>query len=277
MSASRADRVAAQLRTLIEDEFTDGDHLPSEAKLSRSLGVSRSTLREVFSRLWQDGLIEKKWGVGTIVRKPRARQSGDVTVLLPLPYLRSGSALIRQSGYEPSATDVSVTCVTADPNMAQLLDIAEGDEFWMVDRIVCADGLPVQRTIDAMPVEVDGDSFDASEFDALNNTLHMLCEAQLKSRVFRSDGRLSATRGPGDTAARLQMHESETALLVEHTTYLESGSIISYTANWYHPSRVDIRFASERQHISPPKQAASPRRLQSISPTSISSYLERLD
>ena len=49
---------------MIEADFEEGDRLPSEVKLSESLGVSRAKLREAFGCLWQAGLIEKKWGGG---------------------------------------------------------------------------------------------------------------------------------------------------------------------------------------------------------------------
>ena len=82
---------------MIEADFEEGDRLPSEVKLSESLGVSRAKLREAFGCLWQAGLIEKKWGgggVGTIVRKPKDLKP----VVVPLPYIRSAPNLIRECG-----------------------------------------------------------------------------------------------------------------------------------------------------------------------------------
>ncbi|PQV52852.1 GntR family transcriptional regulator [Defluviimonas denitrificans] len=276
MEASRADRVTAQLRELIEADFEDGDRLPSEAQLAGNLGVSRSTLREAFSRLWQDGLIEKKWGVGTIVRKPDSRGAENVMVLLPLAHIRSGAALIRESGHKPSGINVSVSRVAADSNLAQLLDVSEGDGVWLVDRVMCADGVPVQRIVDAVPAKIDGCDFDASRFDPLANTLHMMFEAQLPGPVFGSDGRLSAVRAPADTAAVLGIREGDPALLVEHTAYLGSGSIATYAAAWYHPGRVDVRFASERHRLSLPAGSFDHIRSKPLTPAGVSSYLDRL-
>ncbi len=61
------------IRRLIQDELEPGDQLPSEQALTVQLGVSRATVRDALARLAADGLVEKRWGVGTFVseREPR--------------------------------------------------------------------------------------------------------------------------------------------------------------------------------------------------------------
>lgn len=227
---------------MIEADFADGDRLPSEVKLSESLGVSRAKLREAFGVLWQAGLIEKKWGVGTIVRKPRDAKP----VVVPLPYIRSAPALIRESGQDASVTDLSIVRRPADSTVSDLLDIPVGDEFWLIDRVFCADDVPVQRTIDAVSAVVDGTPFDASGFDVDTNTLVAMYQAQLKAKILRSDGRLTVVPAPADTARRLRLRDEDPVLLVEYSTYLEGGGALSYSVTWYNTARVDIRFAAER-------------------------------
>lgn len=276
MEMSRADRITIQLRELIETEFEDGDRLPSESRLAESLGVSRATLREAFSRLWQDGLIEKKWGVGTIVRKSHINADHASPIFLPLSRINCAPDLIRESGQQPSASDVSIVRAQADGTMAQLLDIREGDEFWLIDRVVLANGLPVQRSIDAVPVMIEGIEFDASGFDQLNNTLLDMLQAQLPSAVSHEDGRLSAVRAPSDTALLLGMREGEPVLLTEHTNYLDSGAVVTYTAIWYHPARVDVRFAAERRGAGGTEDIQKSNTENQMPPAGVSSYLDRL-
>ncbi|MDE0522344.1 MAG: GntR family transcriptional regulator [Boseongicola sp.] len=234
--------ITVRLREMIESDFEDGDRLPSEVKLSESLGVSRAKLREAFGVLWQAGLIEKKWGVGTIVCKPRDANR----VVVPLPYIRSAPALIRESGQDPSLSDLAIVRGPADATVADLLDIPHASEFWMIDRVFCADDVPIQRTIDAVPATIEGVAFDATGFDVNTNTLVAMFAAQLNSKLERSDGRVTVVPAPADTAKSLRLRDADPVLLVEYSTYSDQGTIVCYSATWYNTSRVDVRFAAER-------------------------------
>lgn len=227
---------------MIDADFEDGDRLPSEVKLSESLGVSRAKLREAFGSLWQAGLIEKKWGVGTIVRKPKDLKP----VIVPLPYIRSAPNLIRECGLTPSVSDVSIERGGADSTIADLLDIPTDSDYWLVDRVVRADDVPIQRTIDAVCAEVEGKAFDASAFDVDTNTLVAMYRVQLDSKLMRSDGRVTVVPAPADTARRLDLREGDPVLLVEYSTQTDCHTVLSYSVTWFNTARVDIRFSAER-------------------------------
>lgn len=257
---------------MIESDFKDGERLPSEVKLSESLGVSRAKLREAFGSLSQAGLIEKKWGVGTIVRKPMDAKP----VVVPLPTIRSAPALIRESGQQPSVSDLSIKLGPADAKLADLLNISVGSEYWLVDRVFRADDVPIQRTIDAVRAEVDGTKFDASAFDVNDNTLVAMYRDQLGGKVLRADGRLTVVPAPADTARRLRLREADPVLLVEYGTRLESGSSLSYSVTWFNTARVDIRFEAERPDIAGEDQHLVEVAPKPLPPTIVSTHLSGL-
>ena len=257
---------------MIETDFEDGDRLPSEVKLSENLGVSRAKLREAFGGLWQAGLIEKKWGVGTIVRKPKELKP----VVVPLPYIRSAPNLIRECGMTPSVSDLSVEREHADPTVADLLNIGVKSDFWLVDRVVRADDVPIQRTIDAVCATIDGQPFDATAFDVEDNTLVAMYQDQLTSGLKRSDGRVTVVPAPSDTASRLDLRENDPVLLVEYSTQTDRGTVLSYSVTWFNTARVDIRFSAERSDAMDflgriPDVAQKP-----FSPAQVSSHLSGL-
>ena len=65
---SLVDMVVRRIRDTIEREgLAPGDRLPSELKLLRKLGVSRSVLREAVGQLRKIGLLTVKHGQGTYV------------------------------------------------------------------------------------------------------------------------------------------------------------------------------------------------------------------
>jgi GntR family transcriptional regulator, transcriptional repressor for pyruvate dehydrogenase complex len=75
-------RVAASIRhDIVGGRFQPGDKLPTEAELSRSLGVSRNVVREAVAQLRSEGLVTSRQGVGAFIVEPET-----------LPVLRINSA-----------------------------------------------------------------------------------------------------------------------------------------------------------------------------------------
>lgn len=69
VGTSRTEQTTKKLISMILDEhlFAPGDKLPTEEALSKSLGVSRVTLREAIRVLRAQGLLETRRGIGTFV------------------------------------------------------------------------------------------------------------------------------------------------------------------------------------------------------------------
>ncbi|MFD1744882.1 FadR/GntR family transcriptional regulator [Rhizobium helianthi] len=67
-------RIAAQLAAQItEGHLKPGERLPTEHSLSKTLGVSRSVVREAIAQLRNEGLVETRQGVGAFVSEKCAR------------------------------------------------------------------------------------------------------------------------------------------------------------------------------------------------------------
>lgn len=66
-------RVAASIRhDIVRGLFRPGDRLPTEAELSRGLGVSRNVVREAVAQLRSEGLVTSRQGVGAFIAEPEA-------------------------------------------------------------------------------------------------------------------------------------------------------------------------------------------------------------
>ncbi|OCB69972.1 GntR family transcriptional regulator [Flavobacterium piscis] len=63
-------QIEEQLRVAIKsEEYQKGVKLPNEVALSKQLGISRATLRQSINKLVYEGLLMRKKGVGTFVKK----------------------------------------------------------------------------------------------------------------------------------------------------------------------------------------------------------------
>ncbi|TPW29022.1 FadR/GntR family transcriptional regulator [Pararhizobium mangrovi] len=80
-TTDRVTRVSSELAGYVDrGALTVGDQLPTEREISQSLGVGRSTVREVL-RQWQAlGVVEVRKGSGTFLRRQITRK----TIYLPL-------------------------------------------------------------------------------------------------------------------------------------------------------------------------------------------------
>ena len=56
-------------QALLKKELKPGDYLPSETELTKSLGISKSSVREAIKMLQAMGIVEVRRGQGTIISK----------------------------------------------------------------------------------------------------------------------------------------------------------------------------------------------------------------
>jgi GntR family transcriptional regulator len=92
-------------------------------------------------------LISRQRRHGTFVNAHLLRASMRLNRLVPF------SALIRQLGYEPSVDAQTRQVEAAGPEVAEALDIELEAECLVVGRLLRADGEPVIRVVDIVPLE----------------------------------------------------------------------------------------------------------------------------
>lgn len=239
-------QVARQIRELIDKEFTAGQRLPAESELADRLGVSRATLREAIGVLSHEGLLLKKWGVGTIVlHKGAARQPGE-PLSMPLLQIRPGPELIRDSGVEPGVSHVSVSKSRASDSTASLLGIEEGTEAWTIDRVLTADGQPLLRVVDFVPAVIKGREFDAMQFHSLHNPLITMLRDMVGCDMESVEGVLLAVGADSQTARLLGVPEGTPLLRAEQTSYTGDGAIVAFASTWYRSDKISLRFSRAR-------------------------------
>jgi DNA-binding GntR family transcriptional regulator len=132
--------VAKELRErIVADALEPGERLPSEPELARSLGVSRSSLREGIALLEEDGLVRRLHGSGTYVsHRPGLRND--------LSRNFSVSSMIATMGVEPGSADEHCAAETAPPHVAAALGVSAGTPVCALRRVRTAGG---RRVVDS--------------------------------------------------------------------------------------------------------------------------------
>jgi len=207
-------------------QATPGSALPSEPRLARQLGVSRSTLREAIRPFEQRGLVTRRQGVGTFVSsQPRVIEAG-------LEQLVSIQRLAAGQGLQTSMGELRV--LRRQPNHAE---IEEGGwpgtgQVLQIERVILSEGRPVAFLVDCVPQALlPGDSlgegFSGSVLDLF------LQRGQPALDYSRTD--ITAVGAPPDIARRLRLQSGEVLLSMRASLYDLQGGVVDRSHSYFLP------------------------------------------
>ena len=150
-------QVAGDLREKINSgELNPGDKLPSERVLVDTYGVSRITIREAVGLLRSEGLVSAEHGKGMFIRPPQRVERLSRSRLSRAARAENKGAFLgdaEANKFTPSVS-VKISFEPADEDTAAALGINEGAEVTVRERIMRANGLPVQLATSRLPREI---------------------------------------------------------------------------------------------------------------------------
>ena len=122
-------QIEEYLRTLIVlKEYKNGNKLlPKEITLSKKLGVSRNTVRQAVTTLVNEGLVERKKGVGTKVVHKKIATRLDNWI--------SFTKEMRNQGIDVVNYMVQNTLVKVPNEISEALAIPQSKEIWKLEKI----------------------------------------------------------------------------------------------------------------------------------------------
>lgn len=179
-------QVRDQVLALIKREnLGPGDQLPTEAEIAARFDVARTTAREAFKLLEQDGVVDVRHGLGRYV-------SQLATLERPITRLESVSEMMRSRGYTVTNRVVSVTIGPANEREAAALDRPVGTEVIRLERLRSHQGDPLIYSVDVVPralfeLPLDQDDWSGSLLDKLESR---------GARVVSTAAQIQATRLP---------------------------------------------------------------------------------
>ncbi|WP_329460125.1 GntR family transcriptional regulator [Streptomyces sp. NBC_01497] len=130
-----------------------GTPVPPERTLAAEFDTSRTTVRQALQELVVEGRLERIQGKGTFVAKPKVSQALQLT---------SYTEDMRAQGLEPTSQLLDIGYVTADENLAGLLEITTGGRVLRIERLRLASG---------EPMAIETTHLSAKRFPALRRSL----------------------------------------------------------------------------------------------------------
>lgn len=237
---SRITATVAELRRLIETELTVGDRLPAEVELAASMGVSRVTVREALRRLWVEGAVIRRWGVGTFVAERDDSTAAFTDQAMNLTDIGSLPQHIADSGHQPSLRHVDIVEVEAPRPVATKLGLEPSEPVWRVERCIGIDDVPTVVLRDYLPATVHGRTFDPTALRSLDAHLPGMFRAA-GMRLVRMDARYDVTTADAGVAALLEVEEGHPLLHANQDSFADTGTLVLTTEGFYRTDNFALR------------------------------------
>ncbi|QSB15174.1 GntR family transcriptional regulator [Natronosporangium hydrolyticum] len=161
-------QIAEMLRSRIKrGDYPPGSNLPSEDHLARELGVSRVTVNRAVSVLRAAGDVTVKRGSGTVVRSlPKIVRDAEARYAARDEGTGAGEVEARKLNLRPRTDYLEIGQTAAPAEVAQALDIAEGQPVLVRRRVLYANDEPTQMADSYYPWELVKDSAELLQPEA---------------------------------------------------------------------------------------------------------------
>jgi len=213
-------------RAIRTGEIESDTALPAERHLAEALGVSRMTVRRAVDLLVRDGLLHRRHGSGTYVRRAPLEQVLD--------RVQSFSMESHALGFKPGTRLLEVQESTQDPHVALALGLEEGQTTLSLLRLRTADDLPLAVQRASLPPQYASLSLDLlRSLDSLYATLQQQFGVEIRSARQTVTARLPTQR----EQRWLELDAHEPVLALERISYDQAGNVAEYVQSAYHGGR----------------------------------------
>jgi GntR family transcriptional regulator len=121
-----------------------GSPVPTERALAAEFDTSRTTVRQAIQALVAEGRLERFWGRGTFVARPKISRTIQLT---------SYADDMTAQGLEPASRLLELRMVTSDAQLARRLDTVIGGKICRLQRLLLANGEPMAVETSLLPSE----------------------------------------------------------------------------------------------------------------------------
>jgi DNA-binding GntR family transcriptional regulator len=202
-----------------------GSKLENEVLLAQRYGLSRPTVRRAVQELVDKGLLVRKRGVGTQVIQPHVRRSVELTSLY--------DDLVR-GGEMPTTEVLSLERIRVPADIAEDLELREGDDVVVVRRLRRSHGEPLALMTNYLPGR-----FDPTEEELSERGLYQFLRSRgVHLRVAHQ--RIGARLARAEEARLLDEPPRAALLTMQRVAFDDHGTPVELGRHLYRASRYDF-------------------------------------
>lgn len=215
--------------------YKENEKLPSEFELSKSLGVSRATLREALRLLEEENIIVRRHGVGTFVNPKPLFTSG-------IEQLSSISSMIEEAGMQPGTNYISSTELIPNDEDIKRFQCGEDEPLVSIERVRTANGEPVVYCVDQVPSKYLPEDFLSRHNSSIFSAIEASGEVHVAYAVTFID-----PVGYHNLVSPILQCGRETALLVlKQLHYDDNDRVVLYSRNYFRADKFSFHVVRKR-------------------------------
>jgi GntR family transcriptional regulator len=221
-------QIQASIRHRIESgELQVGDMVPPERELCKLHKVSLMTARHAVKSLEQEGLVERRQGVGTFVSKPK----------ILINELLSTTEQLAARGQAARAKILSARAVGGEQEIVARLTLPLESVLLKLERLRHADGQPFSLEICYLSQARFPDLLSAPLH---RESLFRLVEGKYQETLGHADEEIDATLPDTRTADLLGIPKHQPVLRIRQIIYSTSGTPLIYVLGFYRSDRYSV-------------------------------------
>jgi GntR family transcriptional regulator len=220
------------LERIVSGELAPEKRLPSERELSKSLNVSRMTLRAALRELDNKGLLVRRPGDGTYVAVPKIeRQAGKL-----VPFTET----MRNRGYRTGAKIIALEQRLAEVSIASKLKIAVSAPVYYIQRLRFINIEPVMLEEFSVPVYRFP---NLNEFDLETRSFYEVAETEYGIYIQQARQSLEAVSSTEFEAKLLEVEPGAPLMLERRLAFDSESRPVEYGQDLFRGDR--FRFITE--------------------------------
>jgi DNA-binding GntR family transcriptional regulator len=200
-------------------DLEPGDRMEAEIDLAVRTGLSRPTVRQAIQELVQRGILVRRRGIGTHVVQQQMRRPLELSSLYDD---------LTRAKHQPTTTVLGFSVDPATEEVASHLDLAEGDDVYVIERLRYDGESPLALIRNWLPA-------DLLDLDRSSLTSHGLYELIRRSgvRLHVANQSIGAKEAAAQEAKLLGVKTGAALLTMERTTFNDTGRAIEWARSSY--------------------------------------------
>ncbi|MDO4322540.1 MAG: GntR family transcriptional regulator [Lachnospiraceae bacterium] len=217
-----------QLKELIVEEIKSGKYevdslIPTEKEMSERFDISRTTVRQAITELVQEGWLYRVKSKGTFIARQKIKQDF-------LQRLETFAEQMNRIGMEPSTEVIDYKTTRASKEVAENLQLQEGDQVLLLLRRRFGDKEPVVTVETYLPF--DKCSF-VQDYDFSKLSLYDSLSARDETRIYSATRVIEAVEATSRDAQYLHIRKGAPVQLAYTVGFNKDNVPLEYSIARY--------------------------------------------
>ena len=221
---------------IAQGTYQPGDLLPTEFELMRGYNLSSTTVRRAVRDLVQEGLIYRKAGKGTFVKRSKIEEN--------LLRLTSFAEEMQSRNIRPNFLLVRALPVVPPPHACQALKLPEHAQAFLIERVQLANDEPIALAVGYWQYEM-GQHLALHDLNTIS--LYETLEQTYHTPLVEAEESIGATTADADLARKLHIRRNAPLLVRRRLSFTFEMCPVEYTTTFYRADQYEYKVRLARR------------------------------